>query len=968
MIGSPDLLAFTGTEGFGQGEEDKESQGLPEELSVPLLPSTNPWITSAQFHRDFILVAEFSEQVGPKPVLTIPDDSRAIGSFDLNHFSVRIMSVDYQASGPGHAPPASPGPRLNFNEDSKVVLGDSAESAFAYVHHMTLYDLEARGMVRPFCMAYVCSDQGKLMDNYAELSTCFSQAADSLKTGNRQAFSMELQRKLQELEYTRLTMQKDPERLRAEEEESEDEHEAVERLIFNHRDLLRQVTSYPNRKMKQPNFLPYDPADSLTDLSALMPFEPCPPYTFFSSTSCRSERQLKPLPELCNSYFLSLMKEQLSETERRLRGDRGALQTARLTRSLSRRLELVNFMFELWSPEDLEEEGRESAEAELQMRKKSSMEEFQSEPMSLESFSSCVEEIPIKMEAGDSGTVTPDPSVAIEMTGSVSSGDSIEVLGTEKSYRTQHLVARSDSRETPGMMVDTSLRRAAADSGNRLVRAYARRANSEDSIEVLSTTESIFPEDLTAITEEEAEHQPLSNGFESQGEKLTESNADDVLKVESKLNAITSASENGKEEPVQEERSEVDREESLKQTAVSGEVLIKEKKVTDCLESSQIHEDKSPEKSSKPLQGNVSVTFVMSNDVAWMGCMCERKQPKLFTWTLLIWDRQKCVTCNDPVITVVEEATESTSMWSEVNQKVKTAPNLHVYFSPPVALGEVEMWTRPCPPLRLVSIEEASDCTSFTSDPPSPTQNVYSNIQSHKRRRRKAGLRALRFLKQNSFSQHALFCLLSGRPLVVIGGDESLVRKMVDALSLFLPAPGPERNAVMPCLSAPLQLTDLITWRLMGIHRSSSSSSTSILHSLARYSRYLAKLDLDQRTLHCPSYSGSLISRLANPHTGISRGITYLLHLESCLTALTNQALLYTFNPALQQHLRTAAGNNGNEKEDSLVTQGICSSESDLRVIEFLSDLISQRHAGRGPPVLRFNFSSVHLHRNTNAT
>lgn len=133
-------------------------------------------------------------------MLTIPDDPRVIGLFDLNHFSVRIMSVDYQASGPGHTPPASPGPRLNFSEDSKVILGDSADDAFAYVHHMTLYDLEARGMVRPFCVAYICSDQRKLMENLSELSTGFSQASDSLKTGNRQAFSMELQRKLQELE------------------------------------------------------------------------------------------------------------------------------------------------------------------------------------------------------------------------------------------------------------------------------------------------------------------------------------------------------------------------------------------------------------------------------------------------------------------------------------------------------------------------------------------------------------------------------------------------------------------------------------------------------------------------------------------------------------------------------------------------------------------------------------------------
>lgn len=63
MIGSPDLLAFTAAEGFGEGEEGDEAQALPEELSVPLLPPGHPWSSSAQFPRDFILVAEFSEQV-----------------------------------------------------------------------------------------------------------------------------------------------------------------------------------------------------------------------------------------------------------------------------------------------------------------------------------------------------------------------------------------------------------------------------------------------------------------------------------------------------------------------------------------------------------------------------------------------------------------------------------------------------------------------------------------------------------------------------------------------------------------------------------------------------------------------------------------------------------------------------------------------------------------------------------------
>ncbi|KAF7663436.1 hypothetical protein LDENG_00209840 [Lucifuga dentata] len=922
MIGSPDVLAFTGAEGFEEGVIDQDPRALPEELSIPLFPPSHPWVTTARFHADFILVAEFSEQVGPQPVLTIPDDPRIVGSFDLNHFSVRIMSVDYQASGPTPAPSSSPGPRLNFSEDSKVILGDSAEDAFAYVHHVTLYDLEARGMVRPFCMAYVCSDQAKLMELFSELSTCFSQASDSLKMGNRQAFAVELQKKLQELEYTRSTLRQEAELLRttsglAEAEEKADELADVECSISDHRDLLRQVTSYPNRKLKQPDFLPYDPADALTDLTGLVTPEPCPSPS--NSSSCRSEYHLKSLEELSNAYFLSLTIEQLADTQRRLCGSNSVLRTARITRSLSRMLMLTNFLFELWNPEDTEEEGeRESMEFELQRASegKSAVEAFQGEPLSLESFHSCVEKIPIKMEPEDGETVTPDPCVSTEMIGSVSSSDSIEVLGTEKSYQTQHVVAGPENRETAIGMMDTCVRRAAADAGVRRVRAYARRANSEDSIEVLSTTESIFPDDLTAITEEEAEHQPLSNGFQNEEEPLTKQNDDEVHKVEEpiqeeSLKAATDGDENN-HQPVKEEEGPADREEVT--------VNTREEPLHASLKKNQIYEDSNPENPSTPPQG--------------------------------------------------QEAEESMAQWSDVQKIVETvlsAPEIHMDFAPPAALPEVGRWAPPCAPLRLLSLDEASDCTSGSSNLPSPTQSFHRNSRLDKKRRRKAGIRALRFLKQNSFSQHAVFCLLSGRPLVVVGGDESSVRKLVEALSLFLPAPGPRGNAVMPSLTTPLQLANLLTWRLIGMHRSPSGSSSSMLHSLARYSRYLALLDLDQRTLQCPSYSGSLIGRLADPHTSISRGSTYLLHLESCLIALTNKALLYTFNPALQSP-STHGGNDTAQGMDFLSMQGFCSSENDLRVITFLSELIKQHHTGRGPPVLRFSYSSLQIHRNTAAT
>uniref|UniRef100_A0A3P9MS48 Smith-Magenis syndrome chromosomal region candidate gene 8 protein homolog n=1 Tax=Poecilia reticulata TaxID=8081 RepID=A0A3P9MS48_POERE len=831
MIGSPDLLPFTGSGGFEEEGEEPEVHTLPEEFSVRLLPPHNPWSTAAQFHRDFILVAEFSEQVGPKPVLTIPNNPKVIGSFDLNHFSVRIMSVDYQASGPGHTAPASPGPRLNFSEDSRVILGDSADDSFAYVHHLTLYDLEARGMVRPFCMAYVCSDQSKLMENFSELSECFSQASDSLKTGNRQAFSSELQRKLALLQDTHSSSASTGAGGRA------DELEALEHLILNHRELLRQVTSYPNRKLQQPDFLPYD--------TAYLPSEPSSP-CLPSTASCRSESLLKPLEELCNSYFLSLVKNQLADTEQRLRGDRSVLRTDRVSQLLSRKLKLTNFLFELCCPVDAEEEEEED-EAERLSGNTVGAVEGQSEKHAEELFS-CVEEIQIKMEGGGGGRTTPDPSASTDMMGSVSSSDSIEVLGTEKSYRSQRAVV-SDSRGT--------------------------RTNSEDSIEVLSTTESIVPDDLSAITEEEAEHHTLTNGFEEEEESEAGCKPDEVLK------------------------------ERMKNTATAGE-----------------ERDQS-------------------------GGRKERLEEIIFN-----------VTEKDNSLTE-KNAVESRQ------KKSRPVFDLHVKIAPKSVLAEVALRTPPCGPVRLLSVDEFSDCTSFTSssEPPSPTTvNLTSTCVDKKRKRRRAGLRALRFIKQLSFSQHAIFCLLIGRPLVVIGGDEQLVRKLVDGLRLFLPAPGADGSAVISCLATPLQLTDLLTWRLIGIHRSSSSASSSIFQSLTHLSRYIALLDLDQKTLRCPSYAGSLVGFLANPHTGISRGLTYLLHLESCLTELANRVLLQTFTAASQRYRAIA------EEKDSQQAPQLCSSENDFRVMHFLTDLITQRHTGHGPPPFRFSYSSVQLHRNTYPT
>lgn len=143
-------------------------------------------------------------------------------------------------------------------------------------------------------------------------------------------------------------------------------------------------------------------------------------------------------------------------------------------------------------------------------------------------------------------------------------------------------------------VTDTLVRRVAADAGVKRVQAYARRANSEDSIEVLSTTESIFPDDLTAITEEEAE--PLTNGFANEEEPQTG-------EEESTLKAATVVNEN--EERGREDEDGVDREVCVVTLTDEAGVVVKAE--LDAV--NHVHEDGAAEKTSKLLKGDASAVL-----------------------------------------------------------------------------------------------------------------------------------------------------------------------------------------------------------------------------------------------------------------------------------------------------------------------------------------------------------------------
>ncbi|XP_059414493.1 guanine nucleotide exchange protein smcr8a [Carassius carassius] len=861
MIGSPDVVAFTKEDDFGDSFSDPCS--LPEEFSVPLFAhaaNANPWTKTsyAKFSKDFILISEFSEQVGPQPLLTIPNDPKVCGTFDLNYFSLRIMSVDYQASFVGH-PPGSNYPRLNFVEDSKVVLGDSKEGAFAYVHHLTLYDLEARGFVRPFCMAYISADERKIMHQFQELSSEFSKASEFLKSGNRKAFANELEKKLKDLEYTRSVLHKEAELQKMNNGcyspqaiEKANELANMEKSIYEHKDLLRQITSYPSRKKKDVNFVqretekladtsvlddtpnsnPSDIADKTVETESDIRKSSYTPQLIKGKSAKCFDKRLKTMEELCDASFFHQTLEQLNIIEKSLRGDLCFIYTSQIDRALVGKQKVTSFLFEAereWENEvPLKNFSISSNNPTVPILN------LTGEPLSLESYTSCIDidhmkpgvesiEGPPEFSLSD---ITQESSEAAdtETKGSFSSDKSIEAFG--------------------GV------------SPSSLQANYFDGLDRKSKVSIASPSES-------------------ASSSAAVPQRMTDGNL--VL-----MDAACCIGQDGFifEEPLPELAQEC-----------CGDTVVNREPLSLLQGDPALQMDYILEESALAESPNMGLTF------------------------------------------------------SELNTGV---------LSEEVA---------------KINIEDVSDSTSFmsasTSSDRAVSPFIYGSALTLKQKK-KAGHSALRFIRQYPFAQQAIFCLLSGRTLVILGVDEGTVRKLVSALLFFVPNLGKYGETVQPWLSSPFQLTDLQRWKLIGLQRAASPAGSSILHSLNRYSRYISILDCDSKTLRCPPYKGTLISRLADHRTQIKRGSTYFLHVQGMLTQLTARAFLYTFCHHI--HLPMDINDQGSvtsRRTNFLLQLGYTVEES--KIVQYLSELIKQHYiqgsSKGGNQSFCFNYTTSYLYK-----
>ncbi|XP_034000107.1 guanine nucleotide exchange protein smcr8a [Trematomus bernacchii] len=896
MIGSPDVVAFTKEDDFGQADPDPWA--IPEEFSVPLSPisDSNPWAKTsyAKFTKDFILISEFSEQVGPQPLLTIPEDPKVCGTFDLNYFSLRIMSVDYQASFVGH-PPGSGYPRLSFVEDSRVVLGDSKEGAFAYVHHLTLYDLEARGFVRPFCMAYVSADERKIMLQFQELSLRFSQASECLKAGNRRAFAKELQRKLRDLEYTHSVLQREEGLQReagtqrmysAHAVEKANELANVEKSIYEHRDLLRQISSYNKRPRRDPQAVSCQrcinecliECEQLIDKYAKLarPFsyndkdetgqaidaggeeegdgegvKRRPSYTpqLIKAKSAKCfDKRLKTLQELCDVTFYDATVTLLKDTEKGFRGDLCYLHTQRLDKALRRKQRVTNFLFE----EDLGDDDEED------------------ERGTLRPFCAV-------NHAVDNYTPLNPPHI---------------VLGTEP------LVL--DDLEPPDPLNPGHT----SETEPGLVESHLDSSPSDQTLETQGSSEGnkgSFSSDKSGL--DLAEKQLNRTKSEAPDPDCELTNEPDMERESSSEDLETTAGDDDGDG-----------------TPVSLLEVVSE------LEASRDDE-------CEVITDGASDILIPLDSAC---CMAQEG----FLYEASPAERTPCVgqssNSQSPVVNQEPQALLPLQNDYTVGSPGSESPATGLEL-PVGLLGDAVSRT---------SLEEGSDCTmsASTGSDRAASPLGYGGVVTL-RQRKKAGQGALKFVRQYPFAMQALWCLLSGRTLVVLGADEGRVRRLVSALALFVPAPGKCGERVQAWLSCAFTLTDLQRWKLIGLQRVASPVGSSMLYSLSRYSRYISILDVDQKTLRCPPYRGQLLANIADHRTSIRRGSTFFLHLQSTLCEMAAKAFLLTFTHHLHLPVSCTEGPEGVEgRRRCFLQEQLGLGHEDSQILLYLNQLVTQHY------------------------
>ena len=176
-------------------------------------------LNQASYTDDFILLSEFSEIEGPKPLFTIPIDGGC--NFNKNDYALHVMCVDFHTTQQQNlsntltsscsmqkaslTSASSSSSRFSLTKDTSIInyWDLNSNGISAYVHHFTLYDIEARGFVRPFCLTYLTYEREKVQLYFNNYVQVFTKITNLFKKSNLNLFKRHLDEHIKNLYYTR---------------------------------------------------------------------------------------------------------------------------------------------------------------------------------------------------------------------------------------------------------------------------------------------------------------------------------------------------------------------------------------------------------------------------------------------------------------------------------------------------------------------------------------------------------------------------------------------------------------------------------------------------------------------------------------------------------------------------------------------------------------------------------------------
>ncbi|XP_070568600.1 guanine nucleotide exchange protein smcr8a-like isoform X2 [Ptychodera flava] len=881
---------------------------LPPHLA-PHVRVPHPWLTNASFKEDFILISEFSEQEGPKPLITIPTD--AAGSFDLNAFAVKIMAVDFQMVG---------GAQFSVASDTQIVVEEDKERAYAYVHHFTLYDTEARGFVRPFCMAYVSPDKRKIMNNFADFLKEFRKVSTYFKYGNRLQFLKDIEHGILDLHYTKEKFIQYKKGVKLEDECQQSE--AYEFFTyttednFNHQ--IEELTNImnamkplmTNRKLEE-RFKRLEEKSRLGRLQQTKPLSKTSlheeGYHSDSSDIPSPTKLRKNFTPPCSFHNDDVYKPKLVKMDSYRRFDQalrtlhqlcewgakeGLNRLRKIHRCHSRDPVIVRF------------EGRESQLIEP--------------PSTLLTIGRSVTINFLHRIDLDANASSCWPLYEVYKTRL--RGDSVSGYS---SYSDRRLI--TENKRNTDQSENMSL------SSLETVDSFVSYSDETTDRDPRSSYDAAFVLGSAFVSLEslyyDVEESPYSDSSDSEYDVITDSSESNSAIGSSQQNTTDSMTN----------LLDIDHSTSLPKSAgveaflSAGSINSTEDSYEDSLlkpSNGLIGHHDTPTDWSAHVHGKMTV--------APYGYHSERSS-----------------------VSSPSSGNSTTLFDGAMNSKAKT--------------GTLILVTEDSAPL---THEQPSE-----KYPRVPVGSCADHICRFHSNLPGAGI--LKFVQHYVFAAHIIYALLCGRPVVILGSQkyEKEVRSLITTLWLFVPGHSSRYHVVVPWRTNPLSLADLGKIKLVGLCKPRSPRSPNVLPSSVR--KYVSILDYDKSSLHSPPYKGNFINGIVSRKKQFKSDQVFIAYIHSILLELASKAYLYyhsfclnsTDGKSLQSSSSSPTNNHKTSVSGFLGKLGV--TDGDAKIVEYWVELVKQQqvddfmarvkgyasHDQLPPPPIRIDYKQCQEYR-----